>query len=222
MRRFWGASLAFGLLIVAIGWTLLVFCGTHPLFIAAAVSGFMLVGPLMSAGVCEMSRRCSLDQPPPFAAPADGVGRNNPALLEFGAILATFALVWFAMSAIMLNTVFHVSAAGMPARLYEGFFAYANRPQVLAYITVGGVLAIAVFLLSAVAVPLIIDRQATAAQAMRTSIKAVVANLPAMTLWGALIVGLTLLGFVPLLAGLVIVAPLLGHATWHAYKDVIR
>ncbi len=60
MRRHWGASLGYGALIVALGWTLLVFCGTHPYFIAAAISGFLLVGPLMSAGLCEMSRRYSL------------------------------------------------------------------------------------------------------------------------------------------------------------------
>ena len=60
MRRHWGASLGYGALIVAIGWTLLVFCGTHPYFVAAAISGFLLVGPAMSAGLCEMSRRYSL------------------------------------------------------------------------------------------------------------------------------------------------------------------
>ena len=54
MRRHWGASLGYGALILALGWTLLVFCGTHPYFIAAAISGFLLVGPLMSAGLCEM------------------------------------------------------------------------------------------------------------------------------------------------------------------------
>ena len=53
-------SLGYGALIVALGWTLLVFCGTHPYFIAAAISGFLLVGPLMSAGFCEISRRYSL------------------------------------------------------------------------------------------------------------------------------------------------------------------
>ena len=60
MRR--PASLAYGALIVAVGWTILVFCGTHPYLIAAAISGFLLVGPLMSAGLCEISRRFSLGQ----------------------------------------------------------------------------------------------------------------------------------------------------------------
>ena len=69
--------------------------------------------------------------------------------------------------------------------------------------------------------PLIIDRQASASEAMRTSLRAVLANLPVMLVWAVLIVGLTAIGFVTLLVGMVIVAPLLGYATWHAYRDLI-
>jgi uncharacterized membrane protein len=73
-----------------------------------------------------------------------------------------------------------------------------------------------------VAVPLIIDRNASAMDAIVASIKATLLNLPAMIVWSALIVALTALGFVTLLVGMVVVAPLLGHATWHAYRDLIR
>jgi uncharacterized membrane protein len=62
MRRHWGASLGYGALTVALGWTLLVFVATHPYFVAAAITGFLLVGPAMSAGLCELSRRSSLGQ----------------------------------------------------------------------------------------------------------------------------------------------------------------
>src|ERR1700678_2547958 len=88
MRRHWGASLGYGGLIVAIGWTLLVFCATHPYFVAAAITGFLLVGPAMSAGLCEMSRRHSLGQPAHFGDCPTRFMRTAPALLEFGAIFA--------------------------------------------------------------------------------------------------------------------------------------
>jgi uncharacterized membrane protein len=68
----------------------------------------------------------------------------------------------------------------------------------------------------------IIDRHASAGQAMRASVNAVIRNIPAMILWSALILGLTIIGYATLLIGLLFVAPLLGHATWHAYKDMIR
>jgi len=222
LRRHWGASLGYGGLTVALGWTLLIFCGTHPYFIAAAISGFLLVGPLMSAGLCEMSRRYALGQAADFDDSLDGFARNYPALFEFGAILAVCAVAWFAISAIMLGTVFHIAAPDVSETLYRGFLEVTNRSQVLAYVTVGGLLAVAVFTLSVIAIPLIIDRHATAGQAMRASMRAAISNIPAMMLWSALILLLTLIGFAPLLCGLLIIAPLLGHATWHAYKDMIR
>jgi uncharacterized membrane protein len=222
MRRHWGTSLGYGALIVAMGWTLLVFCGTHPYFIAAAISGFLLVGPLMSAGFCEMSRRYSLGQPANFDDSLEGFGKNAPALFEFGVILAVCAAVWFGASALLLGTVFHIVTPDIRETLYQGFLDSANRTQVLAYIVIGGVLATAVFAVSVVAIPLMVDRHATAGQAMRASVHAVLRNIPAMILWSALILGLTVIGYVPLLAGLLIIAPLLGHATWHAYKDLIH
>jgi uncharacterized membrane protein len=75
--------------------------------------------------------------------------------------------------------------------------------------------------MSVVAVPLLIDRHANASEAIRASIRASLANLPAMLVWAALIVGLTVIGFVTLLVGMVVIAPLLGYATWHAYRDLI-
>jgi uncharacterized membrane protein len=222
MRRHWGASLGYGALIVAMGWTLLVFCGTHPYFVAAAISGFLLVGPLMSAGLCEMSRRYSLGQPSSFDESLEGFGRNAPALFEFGVILAICAAVWFGVSALLLGTVFHIAAPDVRETLYRGFLDSTNRSQVVAYIVIGGALATAVFTVSVVSIPLIIDRHASAGQAMRASVNAVFRNIPAMIVWSALILVLTVIGYAPLLFGLLIIAPLLGHATWHAYKGMIR
>jgi uncharacterized membrane protein len=222
LRRHWGASLGYGALIVALGWTLLVFCGTHPYFVAAAISGFLLVGPLMSAGLCEMSRRHSQGLSANFDDSLEGFARNSTALFEFGVILAICAAVWFGISALLLGTVFHVVAPDIRETLYRGFLDSANRSQVAAYIVIGGILATAVFAVSVVAIPLIIDRHATAGQAMRASVHAVFRNIPAMIVWSGLILVLTIIGYAPLLAGLLIIAPLLGHATWYAYKDMVR
>jgi uncharacterized membrane protein len=215
-------SLSYGVLIVALGWTLLVFCGTHPYFIAAAISGFLLVGPLMSAGLCEISRRYSLGQSATFDDSLEGFTRNSSALIEFGAILAVCAALWFGISALLLGTVFHIGAPDIGETLYRGFLDSTNRSQVLAYIVIGGVLATWVFAVSVVSIPLIIDRHASAGQAMRASVNVVFHNIPAMIVWSALILVLTIIGYATLLAGLLFIAPLLGHATWHAYKGMIR
>lgn len=223
MRKHWAASLGHGALIMALGWTLLVICGTHPYFIAAAISGFLLVGPIMSAGLYEMSRRYSLGQSANFDESLEGFARNTAGLFEFGVILAICAVVWFAISALLLGTVFHIPAPDMRETLYRGFLDTVNRSQVLAYITIGAVLATAVFAVSVIAVPLIIDRHTSASQGMRASVRAVFRNIPAMIVWSALIVILIVIGYlVPLLVGLLLVTPLLGHSTWYAYKDMIR
>lgn len=222
MRRHWAASLGYGALMVALGWTLLVFCATHPYFVAAAISGFLLVGPAMSAGLCEMSRRYSLGQPASFDDSLEGFVRNAPALVEFGAILAVCALLWFALSAVLLGSVFHIPAPSVSETMYRGFIDSANRSQVMGYVAVGGILAAGVFAISVVAIPLMIDRHATAGQAMLASIRAALGNIPAMMLWSALILILTVIGYAPLLLGLLIIVPLLGHATWHAYRDLVR
>ncbi len=221
MRRNWGASLGYGALILALGWTLLVFCGTHPYFIAAAISGFLLVGPLMSAGFCEMSRRYSRGESASFDDSLDGFARNAPALMELGVILAICAAGWFLISALLLSTVFHIAAPDMSETLYRGFLDSTNRLQVLAYICVGGMLATAVFTVSVVSIPMIVDQGASVGQAMRASVHAVLRNIPAMILWSALILLMTIIGYAPLLAGMLIIAPLLGHATWYAYADTI-
>src|SRR5258708_1631279 len=184
MRR--PASLAYGALIVAVGWTILVFCGTHPYFIAAAISGFLLVGPLMSAGLCEMSRRFSMGQPADFDDSLDGFKRNAPALFEFGVILAICAAVWFGISALILGTVFHIGAPDMSETLYGGFLDPTKGSRVLAYIAVGGVLATWVFAVSVVSIPLIIDGHAPAGEAMGASVNGVLHNKPAMVVWSAL------------------------------------
>lgn len=222
MRRHWGASLGYGAITVALGWTLLVFCGTHPYYVAAAISGFLLVGPVMAAGLCEMSRRYSLHEPAGFDDSLDGFARNKLALTEFGVALALCAVVWFLLSGLLLGTVFNLGAPDMRETLYRGFFDVANREQVLAYVAIGGILATAVFAVSVVSVPLMIDRHASASQAMLASLRAVFGNIPAMLVWSALILLLTLIGLAPLLLGMLFVAPLLGHATWHAYRGMVR
>ena len=175
----------------------------------------------MSAGLCEMSRRYGAGLPANFDDSLEGFARNYHALFEFGAILAGVAVVWFGISALMLGPVFHVATPDVRETLYRGFIETTNRSQVLAYIAVGGALAAAVFALSVVAIPLMIDRRATAGEAMRASLRAALRNIPAMLVWSALILVLTVVGYAPLLAGLLVIAPLLGHATWHAYKDMI-
>ena len=86
----------------------------------------------------------------------------------------------------------------------------------------GAAFAALVFAISAFSIPMLLDRDTNLFVAVATSFTAVRRNWPAMTLWAGLIVAFTAFGIIPLFLGLAVTMPLIGHATWHAYKDVVE
>lgn len=214
------AGFAHGALIAILGAVLLALGSTHMYLIAAAVTGYLLVGPVMTTGLCELARRRQAREPLGFDESLQALSRNSDGLLHFGGLLAVIALLWFVLSAILLESVLSAAVPSLAVALWGGA-GMLTTSQLLGYVVCGGILAAIVFALSVVAVPLIIDRHASASEAMRGSLQVTFANLPAMLVWAALIVALTAVGFLTLLVGMVIVAPLLGYATWHAYRDLI-
>jgi uncharacterized membrane protein len=175
----------------------------------------------MTTGVCELSRRRAAREPRGFDESLEAVTRNPDGLMQFGGILALIAIVWFIASTVLLQSTLGIHVPSLAVALWGGTGDFASTREVIAYFSSGALFAVMVFVLSAVAVPLIIDRHATAAEAMWASVKACLHNIPAMIVWAALIVALTALGFATLLLGMIVVAPLLGHATWHAYRDLV-
>ena len=220
VKQIGAAGIAHGALIAILGGVLLMLGSTHMYFIAAAVTGYLLVGPVMTTSLCELARRREAREPLGFDDSLQALTRNPEGLAHFGGILALIAVVWFVLSAILLESVLSGSAPSLAVALWGGAGMLAPS-QVLGYVACGGVLAVIVFAVSVVAVPLIIDRHASASEAIRASVRVTLANLPAMLLWAFLIVGLTALGFLTALVGMVVVAPLLGYATWHAYRDLV-
>jgi uncharacterized membrane protein len=176
----------------------------------------------LTTELCEMSRQRAALELSGVEESIKPATYNTQSLLKFGAILAGVALLWFLVSATILQAILHTSTPSLAVALWGSLTDTVTAPQLLGYIGCGAVLAAIVFTLSVVAVPLMIDRHASATEAMWTSVRVTFSNLPAMLVWAALIVCLTALGFITLLFGMVVVAPLLGHATWHAYRDLVR
>jgi uncharacterized membrane protein len=220
LKQIGWAGLAHGALIAILGGVLLMLGSSHLYLMAAAITGYLLVGPVMTTGVCELARRRAAREPLGFDESLQALTRNPEGLMHFGGVLALIGILWFVLSAILLESVLSASAPSLAVALWGGS-APVSLLQVVAYVGCGAVLAAIVFAVSVVAVPLIIDRHASAAEAIRASLRVTFTNLPAMLMWAALIVMVTAIGFITLLAGMVIVAPLLGYATWHAYRDLI-
>jgi uncharacterized membrane protein len=213
-------GLAHGALIAILGAVLLMLGSTHLYLTAAAVTGYLLVGPVMTTGLCELARRREARERLGFDESLQALTRNSEGLMQFAGVLALIALVWFVVSAVVLETAFKTSVPSLAVALWGGA-GPVSVEQLLGYVGCGAVLAAIVFSVSVVAVPLMIDRHASATDAIRASVRATLANLPAMLVWSFLIVAVTAMGFITLLVGMVIVAPLLGYATWHAYRDLV-
>ena len=215
-------SLAYGLLFGIAGDLILLASLSHPHLFTAAVSGFFILAPILAAGLYEISRRRTRGQYPTFIESLAGLGRRAESLAQFGLVLALIALVWERTSAIMFAML--GGSAGVDATHFITQIVAngEHRGFVAAWFIVGGCLALLTFAISVVSVPMMLDRDTDVVTAIMTSVRAFSVNLEVLVLWSAMIVGLTLLGFATLLFGLVVFMPILGHASWHAYRDLVK
>jgi len=221
MRHRPGPSIAHGLLLFMILWLVLLFFSTEIHLLAAAICGYLLVAPVFAAGFYELSRLRASGQPASFDASIEGALKNGPRLATLGLVLALLAIVWFWLSGVLFEQGYGGVPPSLNDNLYRTILDWNYAGFFVTYLSVGGMLAVVAFAVSAVSAPMIFDRAAGTGTAILTSLKAVAVNPLAMAIWAVLITGLTAIGFASFLFGLAIILPWLGHATWHAYRDLI-
>jgi len=215
-------SLAYGLLFGLGGDMILLASLGHPHLFSVAVSGFFLVAPLLAIGLYELSRCHAGGTHPTFIDTLRAFRSNGESIALFSVALALITLLWERISAVAFAFLTHGAAGDMFQFISQTGFSGRQGAILFAWFALGGMLALLTFALSVVSVPLMLDRKLDVVTAMLSSLHVFAANAGTLLLWAATLVVLTLFGFATLLFGLVIIMPILGHASWHAYRDLVE
>ena len=231
MARSGWISFAHGLAITAFGGGILAVAHHRFWLLAGALSGFLVVAPVLATSLYALSRALEQRQEANLGvvlktwlnwqnSHLNKWGNDYWCMVQFGALLALAATGWVITSAAFITLL-----APVPVETPMDFMRHvvlANNGWLFElWLALGSLLAAPIFASSVIAMPLLLDRRASLRVAVLTSWQVVVANPLPMAFWAALILGFTLLGLGSLLLGLIFVMPMLGHASWHAYRDLV-
>ena len=215
-----GIGLFYGGCFMVMGWALMAVYRNAAAYVLALSAGFLLAGPFLCLGLYRASQRLERGEKAGLGDSLLAWDTRTGTLAIFGFVLLVLEMLWGRAALV----VFAVSFDGMPD--FKGSLLALLDPEnigfIVAYLTVGGVFAGLIFSISVVAMPLILDRPVDAITAGLTSLRLVLTQPGVMLLWGALITLLVVIAMLPWFAGLLVIGPVLGHATWHAYRAAVK
>ena len=224
LRRSPVPSLAVGAACVVLSWAMVgaIVAADYAVMILPLTAGFMFAAPLLAVGLYEASRRHAVDEPVSLAVTWAALRRNPSQIAFMGALLMLFLYGWMRIATLIFALFFGLELPPLGSFLSTAFLAPENWDFAATGIGVGAIMAAIVFGLSALSLPMLVDRPIDAITACITSMRACLANPVTAVLWAATIMALTLLAALPGFLGFIVVLPVVGHATWHAYRDLVE
>lgn len=213
-------GVVYGVVFALMGWLVAVIYAGYWKMTLGLTTGFFLLGPFLCCGLYWLSRQRERGEQISLGDSATCWSRNPKSIGFFAVILAFLFLIWLRISTVVF-ALFSTHEFSTLQGVMERVFSLANLDFVLAWGAVGFVFAAVAFAISAVSMPMMLDRGTDPVIALLASVASVGNNLGPMLLWAAMIVVLIgaslMLGYV----GLVVTAPLVGHASWHAYRELV-
>jgi uncharacterized membrane protein len=214
-----GIGLFYGACFMVMGWTLLLVFENAPAYTLALSAGFLLMGPFLCLGLYRVSQRLENGEQPDLGDSLLAWDTRIGPLAIFGLVLLGLELLWGRAAMV----IFAVSFDGMPD--FKGSLLALLDPENLSFIVawaaVGAVFAGLIYAVSAVSIPMLLHRPVDAITAGLTSLRLVLTQTGVMLCWAALLVSLVTLALLPWFAGLLVAGPVLGHASWHAYRAAV-
>lgn len=215
-------GLAYGFGIVAASWLVVLALHRYDMafLVLPATAGFFLMAPLLAAGIYEISRRLEQGGRVDLGA-ALLVWRAPGQLGLMGVVLLLLHLAWIRVALLLFPLFFPGKSTALPDLAQLLLFSPQSLPFLVTGTIIGLAFAVVAFAIAAISIPMLIDREVDVVTAIATSVLAVMRHRRAMALWAGLIVVFTAAGLATLFVGLALVVPLVGHATWHAYRDLV-
>lgn len=224
-------SIAHGIALTAIGIVIVTIAHNRFWLLAGALSGFMVIAPVLATSLYALSRAIERQEQADFSvvlrtwfnwqnSHINKWDHDYWCMAQFGVLLGAAATCWVLTSAALITLLAKVPINSPLDFVHHVVLAHDGWLFEI-WLALGGVMAAPLFASSVITMPLLLDRRLTLIQAVLTSWQTVLANPLAMALWAGVIMALTMLGLGTLLLGLIVLMPLLGHASWHAYRDLV-
>ena len=214
-------SILYGIFIAAIGIILTLTMQLSTSFVIGAITGFVIVGPFVAIGLYDMSREMEFGRQPKLHHAISALKKNTGTLLMFAFALGFLHTIWTRLTGLLIGLFFSdLNISG------SNLFEILSEPQTVIFLAVflaiGTVVVSFAFVISVISVPMIMHRNVDFVTAAITSIRVVKKNPRKMLTWAIMISAMMFIGIATGFIGLIFTFPIIGHASWHAYRELVE